>query len=189
MSVLPVILVVSYLIVLAYGVVPGSSVVLTFLSSQLLCVPGHILIAHGVVGSLDSELGICVHGKLAPLWHIDKTSVEDPDSFYSDPDPDPAFQVNPDRGFWWPEIENKNIAEFFFTVFDKNCNLVLPRPTLDSSNCKEVVFSVTWPDPILWRGEIHRFLAARRRKYFQVHGGSWWWTHSYSCSYTDVRRN
>ncbi len=43
------------------------------------------------------------------------TSVMDPDSLNPDTDPDPAFQVNPDRvsdpRFLWPKIEEKNIVE------------------------------------------------------------------------------
>jgi hypothetical protein len=47
-----------------------------------------------------------------------ETSAVDPDSLKSDPDKDPAFQVNPDPdtdpGFWRPKTEEKNTAENFF---------------------------------------------------------------------------
>ncbi len=42
--------------------------------------------------------------------------------------PDPAFQVNPDPGFWWPKIEkiyNWNFLKYFLI---KNINLLIPRP-------------------------------------------------------------
>jgi hypothetical protein len=29
-------------------------------------------------------------------------------------DPDPAFHTNPDPGFWWPKIEEKNIKKNLF---------------------------------------------------------------------------
>ncbi len=38
------------------------------------------------------------------------------------PDPDPAFQVNPDPGFWWPKIE-----ENFFSFWSKIAIYICPN--------------------------------------------------------------
>jgi hypothetical protein len=50
-------------------------------------------------------------------WLQKKTLIE---TSAVDPDPDPAFQVNPDpdSGFCWPTIEENNTAENFLSVFD-----------------------------------------------------------------------
>ncbi len=103
-----------YLIVLAYGLFQ------VLRSFRLSCrlnykVFQDILIAHGVVGSVDSELGSYVHGKLAPLWHIDRTSVADPDSLNPYLDPDQACQVNPDPGLNDQKIRKKYRWNFFIS--------------------------------------------------------------------------
>ncbi len=57
-----------------------------------------------------------------------KSSVVDPDTL--DTDPDPAFQVNPDTGpgFWWPKFKIKYSWKFFFCLLIKNWNLLIPWP-------------------------------------------------------------
>ncbi len=44
---------------------------------------------------------------------------------------------NPDPGFWWPKIEEKNTAEKFYLFLLKNCNLLIPWPLQRASKLQE----------------------------------------------------
>jgi hypothetical protein len=61
-----------------------------------------------------------------------KSRVVDPDPL--NPDPNPAFPVNPDsdpiqiQSFDDQKMKKKNTTEIFFAFLIKNCNLTIPRP-------------------------------------------------------------
>ncbi len=53
------------------------------------------------------------------------------------PDPDPAFQVNPDPRFWWPKIEEKMLKKFYYLFLSKNFNLLILMPPMTSKQQEE----------------------------------------------------
>ncbi len=128
---------------------------------QVATVQGSIPASHDTVESEGRQIKQCwiKYRKITQipillLFYV-STSVAGPDLL--NPNPDPAFQVNPgpDPGSWWPKIEDKKRAEKIIFFLIKICNLILLSSCKNSKKNLDSFYFVTLFDFLSLKNDVN----------------------------------